>query len=366
MPKLKSPEVPTQAPPPNAAPASPVSDQALLSEKTAASIVEAAEEPMVKLTGRMALWTSVMGVTAVLALGSSLLQWSTMNAQLREMQSSSKDAQRLVEAATKQAIAAEHLKDAGLAQADAAASQAKAMERLKIAGEAQANASQNLADAGDTQAASTKDLVRATSNQLSALQESARASREQAQAAVVASRATDRLAQSGQSQAAAVLKSLDVARDANIIAARASEAAERPWVSLLVADEAPPASLKEWPVWVTMTNTGKSPALHVTMTTTVDIIKVPGNLGDLPACGPKCQAQTLFIGQAFGQHPNISADKLTAEEFKRISAFEDAIVTRGRVDYVDTNGKSHTTFVCAYYMPKLSSMTSCISGNSAN
>jgi hypothetical protein len=328
----------------------------------------------------MAIFTALIFVAAILSFFVSQGQLKAMRGQLDEMKAASGEThnlvlatQNLASAGARQATATELLKGAAQSQATAAGSQATAMDKLRTAGEAQAKASQALADAGRSQAASTASLANATGRQLAAIQAQADAARTQAQAVsrqadatVTASKATDRLAGAGQAQSQAVLQSLDTAREANRIAAAASALADRPWASFSMPGNIVPEAGKEYTVASILTNTGRSPALRVYAAVNIGIFPVKiAVLPDLPKCDLDCRESTVFPSAAFSYSVKIPKEIMTADELARITAPQDAIVMRTRIDYTDSYGKSHASVSCYFYLNNLG-FTSCATGNDAN
>jgi hypothetical protein len=327
---------------------------------------------------KTAEWVMI-AFTAVTAMSSWASVFVTQG-QLMEMKSSSKQATDLVQAtqnlatvAGRQETDTQKLAIAAQEQALASKDQAIAMDKLKTAGELQAQASQNLAEAGRLQAISTESLAVNTGKQLAASELQARAAltqadavRSQADAALVASRATDRLAAAGTAQSAAVLQSLDVAREANQISSRASAVADRPWAGTTLPGNVVPQVGAEYMVDVPLSNSGRSPALGLTANIELNIYKVADSaLPGLEPCLQNCQTYTLFPQASLAYHPRIDANRMTAEQIKRLENFEDAIILRTRFNYLDAYLKPHSSWSCSFYKPKVG-FTSCPGGNGAN
>lgn len=357
---------------------------------------ESASDRAARRTAIATVWIAIF-TAATIGVGISQFfilrgQLTAMNGQLAEMHSSGVDTHNLVAAtqhladhAKDQADAMDKLRKAGESQATAmnnlsiaGEAQARSMDKLKAAGEAQASATENLAQAGRTQADATRNLADNSARQLGAIQASADAAkaqaqavRQQADATVIASKATDRLANAGQAQANAVLQSLDVARAANDIAARASLAADRPWVSISMPGDVEPVAGQDYKVDVGLSNVGRSPAINITARVDMTIIPITATFAFLDKCAQNCQPFTIFPTSSAFQtasivyHPSLAASIFTAEEIKRIADRADAILLRVRVDYQDEAGNTHITTDCNALVPKLG-FTSCNGGNEAN
>lgn len=327
---------------------------------------------------------------AISAVASSLIAYWTydeldkqriaMEGQLAEMRAGSQDTQHLVSATwglvgtgNAQARAMDKLQQAGQSQADA-------MNKLRIAGETQATAAERLADAGRSQAEATRNLAKNSARQLSAIQASADAAKSQADAVqkqatatIAASQATDRLATAGQSQASAVLQSLDVAKAANDIANRASQSADRPWISIVLpGDAAGPTAGQDYKVEVGISDVGRGPAINATSAIDMHIIHSDDTFnGFVDKCVGNCQTFMVFpTPNAFGAngmalHPKLDAATMTADEVKRITDRKDAILLRVRIDYKDSSGTEHLTSRCDFFVPKLG-FSPCSAGNVAN
>lgn len=321
-------------------------------------------------------------------------QLGVMQAQLDEMKAGSQDTQHLVSATwglvgtgNAQARAMDKLQQAGQSQADAmdklrkaGEAQADAMNKLRIAGETQAIAAERLADAGRSQAEATRNLAENSARQLGAIQASADAAKvqadavqKQATATIAASQATDRLATAGQSQASAVLQSLDVAKAANDIANRASQSADRPWISItLPVDTNGPTAGQDYKVEVGISDVGRGPAINATSAIDMHIIGFNDTFnGFVDKCVGSCQTFMVFPtpnafgGSSMALHPKLDAAIVTADEVKRIADRKDAVLLRVRVDYRDSSGNDHTTSRCDYFVPKLG-FSPCSAGNVAN
>lgn len=322
-------------------------------------------------------WITAVG-TAVIA-AATIINVIVVAFQLGEMRSAGIDTHNLavatsnlVTSAQSQATAMDKLRQAGEAQASAA-------DKLRVAGEHQATATENLANAGRAQASATGSLADNSARQLGAIQASADAAKsqstavqEQAKATVTASQSTDRLAQAGQAQANAVVQSLDVARAANDIAARASLAADRPWVSISMPGDIEPVAGQDYKVEFNIANVGRGPALNTTASYDIRIVKINESFnGVIDKCQGACQQYTVFpSGGGFQSggltfHPMLNAEIFTADEVKRIADRQDAILLRARMEYLDTSGNVHTTSACSYFAPHLG-FTSCSAGNQAN
>lgn len=341
---------------------------------------------------KMTDWLMVV-LTGAIAFATA---WNTVyvGGQLAEMRAASTDTHNLVTAtqtlaqrAKDQADAMDKLRGAGQAQADAmdklrkaGETQADAMNKLRIAGETQATATQHLADAGRSQAESTRNLAENSARQLGAIQASADAAKSQADAVqkqatatIAASQATDRLATAGQSQASAVLQSLDVAKAANDIANRASQSADRPWISItLPVDTNGPTAGQDYKVEVGISDVGRGPAINATSAIDMHIIGFNDTFnGFIDKCVGSCQTFMVFPtpnafgGSSMALHPKLDAATVTADEVKRIADRKDAVLLRVRVDYRDSSGNDHTTSRCDYFVPKLG-FSPCSAGNMAN
>ena len=346
------------------------------------------DERIERAVGRSLRWPeTIMAAFTVVIACAAIAQWHEMSASGIDTHALASDTQNLASAAAQQANEMSSVASAGEAEASAAALEAQAMENLRAAGQAQALAAKiqaasmdKLRAAGEAQAAATRNLAENSARQLSAIQASADAARaqasavgRQADATVTASRATDRLATAGQAQSAAVLQSLDVAREANDIASRASLAADRPWVTVsLPPGDIEPVAAQDYKVSVTLTNVGRSPALKTTTRIEFTIFNKnsPPDL-QMDPCGPACQIYTIFPtgggfqGTGISYNPTILAALLTPAEVAKIASFDDIILLRFRVDYLDSGGRAHETITCNYFAPKLG-FTSCTAGNDAN
>lgn len=334
--------------------------------------IRAGEDAMITLTRSSVLWTRVMAIAAIVtgcvSAAVSTLQWSTTAAQLDEMKGSSLDTRRLVRATQElaknsgqEAIAMAELRTAG-------ESQAVSMDRLRGAGEEQAVATHNLATAGERQAVAMRELASGSASQLAALQATAASSRSQAEAALVASRATDRLASSGQAQAKVVAESIEVSREANKIAREISFNSERPWLNLEIDSIRPPEKNQDWIVHTNLVNSGRSPAIEVTVNIEFSISNSPFNFPNLPnPCKGPCQTNTVFPGpSSWGYAPKIPASIMTEDELLKIKDGKRVLVFRSRIDYVDAYGLSHVTYGCRWYDFAKSSFTTCNGGNRAS
>ena len=326
-------------------------------------------------------WISAIAASAAAfaAIASVIIAVQTrivLQGQLDQMSSASQDTKNLVIATQNLAGRAQEQADAMDKLRRAGESQAVAMDKLRIAGEAQAKATENLADAGRTQAAATRNLADNSARQLGAIQASADAAKvqadavqKQADATVLASKATNRLADAGQAQSKAVLQSLDVARAANDIASRTAIAADRAWVGVQmpVGDTEPNAG-QDYKVDINLSNSGRSPAINAMAQVEISLFHFSDKINKLLDKCPEggCQKMTVFPnGSGFSStsivyHPTILAQSMTADEIKKLTSAPpvDLIVIRVRVDYDDTNGNSHMTAACGYFVSKLG-FTSC-------
>jgi hypothetical protein len=216
---------------------------------------------------------------------------------------------------------------------------------------------------------------------LGAIQTSAEAAKaqasavqKQAAATILASKATDRLAIAGKAQSDAVLQSLSTAREANKIAADASTATNRPWVSLQ-----PPAGEHElvpgadYQVVVSVSNPGRSPATNTQIRAEIRFLPITEKVDALDAC-PGCAKITLFPTLGFDSgaqvfRPTIPKEQITPDHVAAYNSLTEVLLIRARADYTDSAGAPHHTFLCAYYVPKakgLGGYTSCAAGNNAD
>ena len=350
----------------------------------------------------MAHWTRYVGVfTFVLAI-CALANVIVIYMQLGEMHSGGIDTHNLAKAAHDQAAATDKLKGAGDAQAKAlerlrlaGEAQATAADKLRLAGENQARAMEGLRGAGEAQARSTAALADNSGKQIAALTQSAEAAKVQAESAqlqsaaviksadatIIASKATDRLALAGKSQSDAVIRSLYLAKEANNIASQSSSAEHRPWLEISMPGgnglSPTPSIGADYVVQIILTNKGRSPGLLATVKVQMEIVAVTPttSLSDLPPCQQNCQRSTVFPNNGgfsetgLGYKPTIPGNMMTKDEIERLNKFEDAIILRTRVDYLDTSGVAHHTVGCSYYQPKLQGtggFTSCLIGNQAD
>lgn len=335
--------------------------------------------PLSQASARQSWWPQgiktaewiMIAFTAVTAFASWAGVW-VANGQLREMQSSAADTAKLVDAT--QALAS-----AGQAQSVSGQLQAAATDKLKVAGEAQARSMASLQAAGEAQAVSTEHLAESSAAQLGAIRDTANATklaaeaatvqsaalRQQAGATVLSSLATDRLASAGTAQSAAVLKSLEVAREANSISLNASRLADRPWLGASIPTNLVPTALQEYAFNVNVSNTGKSPAINSNSNSSIEIYDFPFQTSILEPCAGSCPTITMFPGSATTYKVKISAAQMTPEIVSRINSGITTIVLRSRVDYSDQFGNKHYTLTCSYYVKDLG-FTWCRGGNDAN
>jgi len=359
------------------------------------------ENPQDRAARRTAIATVFIAIFTLATVGIGGFQFFilrgqliAMQGQLSEMKSGGKQTgdlvvatQNLATAASTQATNTSNLVTAAQNEADAMGklrkageTQADAMNKLRIAGETQAIAAERLADAGRSQAEATRNLAENSARQLGAIQAGADAAKvqadavqKQATATIAASESTDRLAKAGQAQASAVLQSLDVAKASNDIANRASQSADRPWISVVLpVDTSGPTAGQEYKIEVGISDVGRGPAINATDAVDMRIIGFTDKFnGFVDKCVGNCQTFMVFPtpnafgGSSMALHPKIDATTLTVDEVKRITDGKDAILLRVRVDYKDSSGNDHLTSRCDYFIPKLG-YAPCSTGNAAN
>ena len=267
-------------------------------------------------------------------------QWSTMQAQLREMRSSGNDTKNLVKATRYLATAA---RDQATNTGDlvkAARAQARAMDRLREAGESQAAATADLKSATQRQAKNIASL-------LGGMMIAANASRDQANATRDAARAS---------------------AQGNEIANAAFLASERPWAGVeAIRWNAIPSVGSDFTTTITIRNTGRSPALALTGSFSASLRSGPiMEIPVLEKCAPRCSSSTVLPNGTAAYSPTLAKELLTADVIRRLADGSDSILLFGRIDYVDDAGRPHKTFFCNWWNGKIATYSSCNRGNSAD
>jgi len=132
------------------------------------------------------------------------------------------------------------------------------------------------------------------------------------------------------------------------------EAEQRPWVGLEKFD--PSSGLdKGFDFFITIKNTGKSPALKAHSSFTQDFIRADAAASAVPQdCSTNCSYGLLLPGGGYRIKMRISS-----EQIKRAATSKpEFLYVIGRVDYEDAANYYWTT-MCGYYDPDLESISLC-------
>jgi hypothetical protein len=97
-------------------------------------------------------------------------------------------------------------------------------------------------------------------------------------------------------------------------------------------------------------NFGRTPASHVKVVFNADVYR----LGDaptipLPVCDDCGDGETIMPSMPVRRTPHIDGLHLTQPAIDQIKAGTSLIWLTGRIDYRDTDGKPHTTFLCEIF-----------------
>jgi hypothetical protein len=239
--------------------------------------------------------------------------------QLKEMRSSGVDTHNLAIAARAQATATANLRGASEEQAHAANAEALAMDKLRLAGEAQARSMESLRVAGTV-------------------------------------------------QAGAMLKETQVASEANRIATNANYATNRPWIGLGDIDNSRLTENQPLHASIFLTNSGRSPALHVKPIVFIGVVESAHfNIDELPDCTRiHCTESTVLPNSGLTFRLTLRASDATKQNIDSVNSGKSMIIIYFRAEYRDSDSHQHATTGCEFYVVATDTFSACQKGNDAD